>query len=257
MSQTANRNRPHWSDFSFKKIFLLVFKFFGLKLFAGLLAAIAAVFLFGWLAEDVFEGETIKFDSIVRNAVHESATPLLTETMKVFTFLGSTVFLVGLFVVIAAALYYLKHKRALVLFAVTMVGEVILLTSLKLSFRRVRPEPFFDYVLPSSFSFPSGHSLSSFCFYGILAWLITARMENRNLKILVWTLAAALVLLVGLSRVYLGVHYPSDVVAGYAAGFVWVVTVATGDFILKRRVEKSTADNTAEVTRFDAETRTK
>lgn len=206
------------------------------------MASIAAVFLFGWLAEDVFEGETISFDETVRNAVHQTATPLLTDAMKVFTFIGSTVFLVGLFLVVAFALYYLKHKRALVLFAITMVGEVILLTSLKRSFQRARPEPFFGYVLPDSFSFPSGHSLSSFCFYGILAWLITARMENRKLKIIVWTLAASIILLVGLSRIYLGVHYPSDVLAGFAAGLVWVVTVATGDFFLKRRVKKLTVD---------------
>lgn len=247
MPQTANQNRPRWSNFSFKKVFLLVFQFFGLKLFAGLIGAMAAVFLFGWLAEDVFEGATINFDANVRNAVHESATPLLTDAMKVFTFLGSTVFLVGLFLAVAAALYYLKHKRALVLFFITMAGEVILLTALKLSFRRVRPEPFFEYALPSSYSFPSGHSLSSFCFYVVLAWLITARMENRGLKILVWTLAAALVLMIGLSRVYLGVHYPSDVLAGYAAGLVWVVTVALGDFFLKRRVKKSTVDNSAQI----------
>ncbi len=240
MPQTANQqNRPHWSNLSFKKIFLLIFEFFGLKLFLGLTAAIAAVFLFGWLAEEVFEGATINFDANVRNAVHESATPLLTEAMKVFTFLGSTVFLIALFLAVAFALQYLKHKRALVLFFITMAGETVLLTALKLSFRRVRPEPFFDFALPSSFSFPSGHSLSSFCLYGVLAWLITARMENRGLKIIIWTLAAALVLLIGLSRVYLGVHYPSDVLAGYAAGLVWVVTVATGDFFLKKRVEKS------------------
>lgn len=245
MPPTANQNRPRWSDFSFKKVFALTFEFFGLKLFAGLIGSIAAIFLFGWLAEEVFEGATIGFDQTARNAVHETASPFLTDAMKVFSFLGSTVFLVALFLAVAAALYYLKHKRALVLFFITMAGEVVLLTALKLSFRRVRPEPFFDFALPSSYSFPSGHSLSSFCFYGVLAWLITARTENPGLKILVWMLAAALVLMIGLSRVYLGVHYPSDVLAGYAAGLVWVVTVALGDFFLKRRVKKSTVDNIA------------
>jgi undecaprenyl-diphosphatase len=114
-----------------------------------------------------------------------------------------------------------------------MFGEVILLFALKASFHRARPEPFFNYELPASFSFPSGHSLSSFCFYGVLAWLITARMKNHNLKMLVWFLAVLLVLFIGLSRIYLGVHYPSDVLAGYAAGLVWIVTVSLGDFFLK------------------------
>jgi len=239
MPQEANQNRfPHWSDFSFRKVFLLVFKFFGAKLFAGLAASIGAIFLFGWLVDEIFEGETLQFDEVVRNAVHQTSTPILTEMMKVFSFLGSTVFLVGLALVVIAALQYLKHKRALVLFLITMLGEVILLTTLKASFRRARPEPFFDYALPASFSFPSGHSLSSFCFYGVLAWLITARMENKALKFLVWTIAAVLVLLIGLSRIYLGVHYPSDVLAGFAAGLVWVVSIGLGDFFLKRRVRK-------------------
>ena len=235
MSQIPNQNQSRWSDFSFKKVFLLVFKFFGAKLFVGLAAALGAVFLFGWLADEIFEGETLRFDETVRNAVHQTATPALTELMKIFSFLGSTAFLVGLALVVVAALYYWKHKRAVVLFLITMLGETILLTALKASFRRARPEPFFDYALPASFSFPSGHSLSSFCFYGVLAWLVTARMKNQKLKILVWTLAAVLVLLIGLSRVYLGVHYPSDVLAGYAAGLIWVVSIGLGDFFLKRR----------------------
>ncbi|MDQ6788392.1 MAG: phosphatase PAP2 family protein [Acidobacteriota bacterium] len=245
MQENSDNKQSSWAKFSLGKAFGLTLQFFGLRLLLGLIAAIISLVLFGWLAEEIFEGATISFDENVRNAVHATATPMLTEAMKIFTFLGSTVFLAGLFVVVAAALYYLKRKRALVLFTIAMVGEVILLTALKASFHRARPDPFFEYALPSSFSFPSGHSLSSFCFYGILAWLVTARMENRNLKILVWMLAAALVLLIGLSRVYLGVHYPSDVLAGYAAGLVWIVTVALGDFFLKRRtVSESKNKNT-------------
>ncbi|HXG86290.1 MAG TPA: phosphatase PAP2 family protein [Pyrinomonadaceae bacterium] len=235
MSEITNQNRPRRANFSFKKVFVLILEFFGWKLIVGLTAAIAAVFLFGWLAQEVFDGATINFDETARDAIHRMATPFLTELMKIFSFLGSTAFLVALGLMVAVALYRLKHKRGLVLFLITTLGEAVLLLSLKLSFRRARPEPFFDYALPSSYSFPSGHSLLSFCFYGILAWLITARMENRNLKILVWTLTASLILLIGLSRVYLGVHYPSDVLAGYAAGLVWVVTVALGDFFLTRR----------------------
>ncbi|MDQ3321968.1 MAG: phosphatase PAP2 family protein [Acidobacteriota bacterium] len=235
MTETNNQRQPKWSNFSLRKVLILVFEFFGLKLLTGLTAAIAAIFLFGWLAQEVFEGATINFDETVRGAIHQTATPFLTGLMKIFSFLGSTAFLVALGLIVAAALYRLKHNRGLVLFLITTLGEAVLLTALKLSFRRARPEPFFGYALPSSYSFPSGHSLSSFCFYGILAWLITARTENRNLKILVWILTVLLVLLIGLSRIYLGVHYPSDVLAGYAAGLVWVVTIGLGDFFLKRR----------------------
>jgi undecaprenyl-diphosphatase len=228
-------NKTSWSKFSFRKILGLILRFFGIHLLIGLIAAITALVFFGWLAEDIFEGETITFDETIRNAVHQTAAPMLTETMKVFSIFGSTLFLVALGICVAAAFFYLHRKRAFVLFVATMLGETIILNTLKVIFQRARPEPFFDYALPSSYSFPSGHSLSSFCFYGILAWLITARMENQKLKIPVWTLAAILIFFIGLSRVYLGVHYPSDVLAGFAAGLVWVVTVGFGDFFLERR----------------------
>lgn len=224
-----------WARFSVGKAFALALRFFGWRLFAGLLAAIVSLLFFGWLAEGVFENETISFDRTVRNAVHELAHPALTAVMRVITFCGSTVFLIALGTCIVAAFYYRRHKRALVLFLLTMLGSTVLLTVLKTAFHRARPEPFFGYALPSSYSFPSGHSLSSFCFYGILAWLITARMKNRTAKIAVWTFAVALVFLIGLSRIYLGVHYPSDVLAGYATGIVWVVTVGLGDFFLRRK----------------------
>lgn len=243
MPEINNQNRPRWSNFSLPRVFVLVFEFFGWKLLVGLIAAALAIFLFGWLAEDVFEGATIRFDETVRAAVHQTATPILTAVMKIVTVFGSTVFLTTATLAGAAAFYYFKHKRGLALLSLTMVGNTILLFSLKTGFKRVRPEPFFDYALPASYSFPSGHSLSSFCFYGILAALLTARMENRALKILVWTLAVVLILLIGLSRVYLGVHYPSDVLAGFAVGLIWVVTVALGDFFLKRRSAREVKDN--------------
>lgn len=105
----------------------------------------------------------------------------------------------------------------------------------KLSFQRPRPVPFFDTPLPSSYSFPSGHALFSFCFYGMLAAIITARLHSRSARTVIWLLAGVLVALIGLSRIYLGVHYPSDVLAGYAAALVWVVAVAFGDHMLSRR----------------------
>jgi len=106
---------------------------------------------------------------------------------------------------------------------------------LKVSFARARPIPFFDTLLPDSYSFPSGHALYAACFYGVLAWLVAARIRDRSLKILIWVLAVMIALLIGLSRIYLGVHYPSDVIAGYAAAIVWVLTVIWADLLLKKK----------------------
>lgn len=159
--------------------------------------------------------------------------------MQTASWIGSTNVLLFLGAGFAIWFAVMNWKRAVWVFLMTMAGAGILLNSLKFSFRRPRPEPYFDTVLPSSYSFPSGHALFAVAFFGVLAWLIAARIKNRLAQILIWTVAVWLILLIGFSRIYLGVHYPSDVAAGYAAGFVWVFSVAFGDFWLKRRKEKS------------------
>lgn len=207
----------------------------GLELFVGLALAVGALFFFGWLAEEMGEGETAGFDNAVREFVHSFAAPVLTGIMRGLSFAGSTLFLIVFGILIFIALYWRKHRRGAILFAVTTIGASILLSLLKHAFHRARPEPFFDTILPASYSFPSGHSLGSFCFYLALAAILTNRAEKLWLKIFIWTLAVMLVFLIGISRIYLGVHYPSDVLAGFIAGFVWVITIAVADRLLKSK----------------------
>jgi undecaprenyl-diphosphatase len=102
-----------------------------------------------------------------------------------------------------------------------MTGALALDLALKYAFHRERPPVFFG-TEPASYSFPSGHALCSFCFYGVMAGLIAARVRSPALRIAVWALAALLVIAIGVSRVYLGMHYPSDVIGGYLAAAVWV-----------------------------------
>ena len=207
----------------------------GTVLFTGMMLAIAAVFFFGWLADEMVEGDTQRFDETVRAYVHSFAAPGLTSVMQTASFLGSTLFLVIFGVIIVIALYLRKHRRGAILFTITTVGSSLLIFVLKHIFKRVRPEPFFNTILPTSDSFPSGHALGAFCFYGALAAILTARTDKVWLKILIWTAATAMILLVGISRIYLGVHFPSDVVAGYAVGLIWVMTIAVGDKLIHAR----------------------
>lgn len=201
----------------------------GSVLFIGLMLAIGALFLFGLLAEDIIEGGTIQFDQSVREYIHRFASPALTVLMQTASFIGSTLFLSLLGIAIVVTFFMLKRPRASIIFIITTVGSSILLVVLKNAFRRARPEPFFNTILPASYSFPSGHSLASFCFYGALAAIIVVRVERLWLKTTIWLAAAFLIALIGISRIYLGVHYPSDVLAGYAVGFIWVMTIAIGD----------------------------
>jgi undecaprenyl-diphosphatase len=194
------------------------------SLIISLVCSVLCLILFAWLSEEVFEGDLQRFDFGVRMKVHEFFSPQLTRFMQAMTFLGSIGFLTTLFACIVAVWLAKGMKRPAVWMTIAVGGSVILDVSLKLSFHRARPVPFVG-VVPLTYSFPSGHALSSFCFYGVLAGLLCARIERRAIRILIWTASAALVLAIGLSRVYLGVHYPTDVLAGYVAAAGWVGTL--------------------------------
>jgi undecaprenyl-diphosphatase len=210
-------------------------------LIAGFVSAAVALLMFGWLAHSVWRHETIVFDAAVRDGLHSFASPGLTRFFRFITTFGSEMFLVpfGAFVVwrLAAA----GRSHAAVLFAVAAVGAEALDFILKLLFRRARPEVFFGYTLPSSYSFPSGHSMLSACFFGVLAALLAARLMPVWQKAALWIAAAIGTLLIGCSRIYLGVHYPSDVIAGYAAAVIWVLSVRAGYQVWLRRYKATVA----------------
>jgi undecaprenyl-diphosphatase len=203
-------------------------------LLGALLLAATALFVFGWLAEEMLEGDTQQFDAFVRTAVHQLATPGLTRLMQVFSFLGSVAAVTAMCLVVICASLYFRHARTAVLLAITMLGVAALDVALKHAFHRPRPVAFFG-ATPSSYSFPSGHALGSFCFYGILAAILAARARGRGAKFCVWLAAVLLVGMIGFSRIYLGVHYPSDVIAGYCAAAVWVGAVGFLDRTLRTR----------------------
>lgn len=212
-----------------------LFRRLGARLAFALAAAMGALLIFALLAEDVLEGETMAFDGAVRSFVQQLASPDLTSAMRFATMLGSTQTLVALGLCACVVFFAAGWRRDAVLFVVTMAGASALNFALKLSFVRARPETFFDTPLPASYSFPSGHALLSLCFYGALAVAVVPRLRHKSARAATWTSAGLLAALIGFSRIYLGVHYPSDVVAGYATGLVWVILVALADNTFRRR----------------------
>lgn len=189
----------------------------------SLLTAVIALLLFAWLATSVLESRTQFFDLTVRAAIHKYASPALTTVMKGVTWLGSGQVLLPSVLCLLAIFLLRGMGREARLLIVTMAGAGVLDTVLKLSFHRARPAPFFGISPLDTYSFPSGHALVSFCFYGLLAELIALR--QKRLRWLIWTLAGIIVALIGFSRIYLGVHYPSDVIAGYIAALFWMGAV--------------------------------
>ena len=207
----------------------------GPRLSLGLLAAAIVLVLFAVLAGEVREGETQHLDDAVRLTVHGVASPRLTAVLDLSTELGSPLVLIPLTIVCSLVFLRLRRIRGAILLTVTMVGVTLLNWVLKAIFQRARPVPFFGLSTPTSYSFPSGHSLASFCFYGALAALVTARLRSRALRVTVWAGAALVIVAVGFSRLYLGVHYASDVFFGMLNGLFlgWIGYLILNNYILK------------------------
>lgn len=206
---------------------------FEVAVVASLAAAMLALFLFAWLGNEVLQGDTQHFDQVIRVWVHGFASPGMTRAMNAVSLLGYNVLIAEL--AIALAVFgWLRWRRGAVWLAVAMTGSLVLDLTLKYIYHRTRPTAYFG-TAPHSYSFPSGHALCSFCFYGVLAGLLSARTRPLAWRVVIWVVAAALVIAIGLSRIYLGVHYPSDVLAGYLAAAVWVGTVIVLDHVRKVR----------------------
>jgi undecaprenyl-diphosphatase len=206
---------------------------------AGFAAAGVALVFFCWLAVAVTDGTTAAFDLRVRGLVHSWANPYLTHAMRGITNLGSPTFLICLGVLLCWRLTVAKRLRAAVILLLTAVGALMFDEALKECFRRPRPEAFFG-AEPMSYSFPSGHSVASCCFYGVMAAILSANVRSHTRKAAIWVAAAAIAFSVGLSRVYLGVHYPTDVLGGFAAGVVWAGVVRAGYEVWRRRAARTT-----------------
>lgn len=205
-------------------------------LLVSLTGAVVALLMFSWMAREVLKGDAEHFDLVVRNWVHQYASPAMTQVMTGISMLGQQL-LIAEFLLAMLVFLALKWRRAAAWLAIAVAGAMVLEFSLKLAFQRPRPPVFFG-VPPHSYSFPSGHALVSFCFYGVIAGLLADRTKSLLLEILIWISAACLVVAIGLSRVYLGVHHPTDVLAGYLAAGIWVSSIVALDHILIMRKQR-------------------
>jgi undecaprenyl-diphosphatase len=189
----------------------------------------AGAWMFGWLADEVFEGGTRSLDRQLLLAMRRPGDlallgpPSMQEAARDITALGGAAVL-GLLTAITGIYLALDGKRHMALFTCgSVVSGWALSLLLKDLFQRPRPDlvPYAVYV--SSTSFPSGHSMMSAVTYLVLGALLARSQERTLLKAYFLLVAMVLTVMVGFSRVYLGVHWPSDVVAGWTAGAVWAL----------------------------------
>ena len=200
-------------------------EYLGLHLTLGLLAAVGCLWIFGRLAEDVVSNDPqVSVDQTVATVIHGLMTPALTTFFLVVTALGSmeAIALVSLVGTVAFGAW-----RRWLLFGtwvIAAVGSVVLILLLKALF--ARPRPYFEQplLLETYYSFPSGHAMEAVVLYGTLAYFAVLALRTWWARAAVVFGTSLSILLIGFSRIYLGVHYLSDVVAGFAAGGVWLST---------------------------------
>jgi membrane-associated phospholipid phosphatase len=200
--------------------------------FAALLWSVAA---FAFLAQAYTTGDaTVEVDIWLANALHANVVPPATTTMTAVTTLGNTPVLA---LVAGTACWYLVSRsrgRDAALLVLALVGSQSLGWVLKATFERPRPS-FDDPVATADwFSFPSGHAMSSIALYGALAYVFSDRFSSVRSRLAGFGGLALLVAAIGFSRLYLGVHYLTDVLAGYSAGLAWLL-LAIGVLHVRRR----------------------
>lgn len=181
-----------------------------------------AMIIFIYAIRIVFIVQNSDFDTNVFNAIAPYISPRLTSIMNVITFLGKHNLLIPLNFVLIAFFIYKKERWFATRIAALSLSSLLLMFSLKFFFQRPRPDlPVIGDV--RGYSFPSGHALISMVFYGLFIHMIWHEVKTKWLRNILIVLLGILILLISFSRVYLRVHYASDVMAGMAAGFIWLV----------------------------------
>ncbi len=214
-------------------------EYLGLHLTLGLLAAAGCLWIFGRLAGDIVSNDPLlSIDQMAATTLHELRTPALTPFFLVVTALGS-IEAITLMSLVGAVIF--GAWRRWLLFGTWVIaagGSVVLILLLKALF--ARPRPFFEQplLLEPYYSFPSGHAMEAVVLYGMLAYFAVLALRSWRARAAVVFGTSLLVLLIGFSRMYLGVHYLSDVVAGFAAGGVWLSTCITAMEFVRRGAQR-------------------
>lgn len=212
----------------------------GILLLAGLLMAVLALWALAGLTEEVLAGETARLDEAALRWLSRHTSDRLDMRAVEVTSLGSGATVLTVTILVASLLALLRRGWYSILLCVAVSGGWLLSPLLKALFDRDRPQVV-DWRVPyaGQASFPSGHALMGMVLYVTLAYIVH-RIGNRWwVSALAMTAATAVVVLIGVTRIYLGVHYPSDVLAGYAVGFAWAMLCAAVVETLRARASRS------------------
>ncbi|MEP7064451.1 MAG: phosphatase PAP2 family protein [Gemmatimonadota bacterium] len=211
-----------------------------LHIVIGLAVCLLTAWLFAALLDSVREHDVIvNRDQAIASWFNINGTSFGYRLFVMISAIGSPVGMAILFVAAELYLWRTKQRTLLVAWALSFIGGTILDGVMKDVVRRPRPEFAAKFLQYSSWSFPSGHSMGSLIGFAMLAYTIIRVWKIRSLpvRLAIWIAALSMIALVGYSRIYLGVHYLSDVVAGYTLGVLWLAVCFTGLQMVSRRAE--------------------
>lgn len=219
----------------------------GIKKWMVYLLVLLTLGLFAWLAVHVKSGGTFLIDDEAFAATFAMRNNSMTLLMRAFTFLGSSYFLLPANILLICWILLSKKNRLLAMqWAITAIGSLLLMYFFKGFYGRQRPlDPFLEAA--SGFSFPSGHTLNSLVFFGLFIFILWKFAGNKYWKLWGAVLLSLLILGIGLSRIYLRVHYASDVLGGLALGVAWLtLSIYVFERLKKVNIDQNVYNNSLE-----------
>jgi len=201
---------------------------FGLRLTIGAIFVVIFIFLFYKIVDSFIDQKVlVQSDLRIINLVQIFRSPLLNNVMLFFTYLGKWEIVFAGVAILSILFLLTKRWRYLLALIVSVSGGEFFVWLVKNIIDRPRP-PLINALAPEKgYSFPSGHSFVALSFYGLLAYFLFRAVKSKLVKILIIIASSCLIITIGLSRIYLGVHWPTDVLASYAAGAAWLTVLIT------------------------------
>ena len=173
------------------------------------------------IAEDVFEQEIFEFDSVVYNFLVNNRNEVLNNFFKIITQFGSAIVLI---IITILCVIFIRDKKYKILVPANLLTIAIINIVLKNFFLRPRPNEL-RLIEETGYSFPSGHAMASTAFYGLLIYIVHEKVENKILRNTICIMLGLLILLISISRIYVGVHYTSDVIAGTCLSIAYLILI--------------------------------
>ncbi|HOG37601.1 MAG TPA: LssY C-terminal domain-containing protein [Candidatus Woesebacteria bacterium] len=208
---------------------------YGLHFTIGFLITLFFIYIFFGILQDYIGNENIiQFDLRVLNLFSALRHPKLNQQMLFITYLAKGEIIIIGTIITSLILFLFKKRRFIKTLLISVLGGEVLVWLIKHLISRPRPPLTDSLVIEPSYSFPSGHTFVALAFYGLLAYFVIQSERRKFLKVIIFLISLSLISLVGISRIYLGAHWPSDVLASLAVGSAWLVIMATSLKIKKK-----------------------